>query len=322
VNLSRERLLAEAAALSFRPEILEKVARLLSLLEALRRHPRLKGRLALKGGTALNLFHFDVPRLSVDIDLNYIGSADREAMLAERPELERAIEVVGQAEGMSTVRVPDEHAGGKWQLRYQSALGQAGNVEVDLNYMLRVPLWPVQALDSRPLGRFTASAVPLLDIHEIAAGKLAALLSRRASRDLFDAHALLARRDIDDARLRTAFVAYGAMNRVDWRTVTPDSIGFEVDELREQLLPVLRSSAFRGDRELKAWADGLVADCRKGLSRLFPFTEAEREFLDRVLDHGEIRAELLTADEALAGRIAQHPSLAWKAQNVRKHFGR
>jgi predicted nucleotidyltransferase component of viral defense system len=82
VNLSRERLLAEAAALSFRPEILEKVARLLSLLEALRRHPRLKGRLALKGGTALNLFCFDVPRLSVDIDLNYIGFADREAMLA------------------------------------------------------------------------------------------------------------------------------------------------------------------------------------------------------------------------------------------------
>lgn len=57
-------------------------------------------------------------------------------------------------------------------------------------------------------------------------------------------------------------------------------------------------------------------------SRRFPFTEAEREFLDRVLDQGEIRAELLTADEALAGRIAQHPSLAWKAQNVRKHFGR
>ena len=41
-----------------------------------------------------------------------------------------------------------------------------------------------------------------------------------------------------------------------------------------------------------------------------------------MLDQDEIRAELLTADEALAGRIAQHPSLAWKAQNVRKHFGR
>ena len=112
------------------------------------------------------------------------------------------------------------------------------------------------------------------------------------------------------------------MNRVDWRTVSPESVGFELGELREQLLPVLRSAAFRGDRELKAWADGLVEDCRKGLSMLFPFTKAEREFLDRVLDHGEIRAELLTDDEALAGRIAQHPSLAWKAQNVKKHFGR
>jgi hypothetical protein len=71
-----------------------------------------------------------------------------------------------------------------------------------------------------------------------------------------------------------------------------------------------------------AWADGLMEDCRKGLSRLFPFTKAEREFLDRVLDHGEIRAELLTDDEALGGRIAQHPSLAWKVQNVKKHFGR
>ena len=87
MNLSRERLLAESASLSFRPEILEKVARLLSLLEAIRKHPNLKERVALKGGTALNLFLFDVPRLSVDIDLNYIGSADRGAMLAERPEV-------------------------------------------------------------------------------------------------------------------------------------------------------------------------------------------------------------------------------------------
>ena len=48
MNLSRERLLAESASLSFRPEILEKVARLLSLLEAIRKHPLLKERVALK----------------------------------------------------------------------------------------------------------------------------------------------------------------------------------------------------------------------------------------------------------------------------------
>ncbi len=322
MNISRERLVAEATGLSFRPEILEKVARLLSLLEAVGRHPRLKGRLALKGGTALNLFFFDVPRLSVDIDLNYVGAVDRESMLAERPEIERGVEVVGQAEGMSVVRVPDDHAGGKWRFRYQSALGQAGSLEIDLNFMYRAPLWPVRMLDSRPLGRFAASGIPVLDLHEIAAGKFAALLSRRAGRDLFDAHALLARKDFDDRRLRTAFVAFGAMNRVDWRTVSPASIGFEVTELREQLLPLLRSTPFRGDRELEAWADGLITECRQGLARLFPFTAREREFLDRLLDHGEIRPELLTDDERLARQLSQHPLLAWKAQNVKKHFGR
>ena len=322
MNLSRERLLTEAANLSFRPEILEKAARLLALLEALVRHPRLRGRLALKGGTALNLFLFDVPRLSVDIDLNYVGAVDREAMLAERPEIERAIEIVGQAEGMSITRIPEDHAGGKWRLRYQSALGQAGSIEIDLNFMFRVPLWSVALRDSRPLGRFAAIGIPVLDLHEIAAGKLAALVSRRASRDLFDAHALLTREDISHDRLRTAFIAIGAMNRVDWRTVSAEGIGFDVNELREQLLPVLRSAAFRGDHELNAWADRLVTECRARLGVLFPFTDREREFLNRLLDHGEIRPELITSDEALARRLLQHPALAWKAQNVKKHFGR
>jgi predicted nucleotidyltransferase component of viral defense system len=70
MRLSRERLLAEAAATGFRAEIREKTVQLLSLLEALDTHPYLRGRWALKGGTALNLFHFDLPRLSVDADLN------------------------------------------------------------------------------------------------------------------------------------------------------------------------------------------------------------------------------------------------------------
>ena len=68
----------EAAFTGFRTEVLEKVIHLLSLLDTLRLHPFLKKRVGLKGGTALNLFVFDVPRLSVDIHLNYIGAADRE----------------------------------------------------------------------------------------------------------------------------------------------------------------------------------------------------------------------------------------------------
>lgn len=92
--LSPVDLQREAEATGFRGEALEKVVRLLELLEGFRSHPFLKSRIGLKGGTALNLFVFDVPRLSVDIDLNYIGAVDRDAMLAERPKVEQAIEAV------------------------------------------------------------------------------------------------------------------------------------------------------------------------------------------------------------------------------------
>jgi hypothetical protein len=112
------------------------------------------------------------------------------------------------------------------------------------------------------------------------------------------------------------------MNRVDWRTVSLESVGFGFEEVRDQLLPVLRSTVVRGDRELRNWANRMVADCRRGLSRLLPFTIEERRFLDGVLDLGEVRPELLTSDSELARRIADQPMLAWKARNVRRHFGR
>ncbi len=65
---SHDQLVRGAAEAGFSPEAYEKVARLLDLLAGLNSHPYVRGRLALKGGTALNLFVFDVPRLSVDID--------------------------------------------------------------------------------------------------------------------------------------------------------------------------------------------------------------------------------------------------------------
>ena len=76
---------------------MERVAQLLGLLDAMQRHPFLRGKLALKGGTALNLFVFDLPRLSVDIDLNYVGAESREAMLEERPRLEEALRAASDA---------------------------------------------------------------------------------------------------------------------------------------------------------------------------------------------------------------------------------
>jgi predicted nucleotidyltransferase component of viral defense system len=318
VRISREKLLTQAELTGFRAEILEKVIYLLSLLEALNSHPFLKGRLALKGGTALNLFIFPLPRLSVDIDLNYIGAADRESMLSDRPKVEEAISAVCQREGLAVRHIPKDHAGGKWQLRYQSALGLGGNLEIDLNFMFRVPLWQVVMRDSQAIGSFKAKRIPVLDIHELAAGKLVALLARHASRDLFDAHQLLTHGQLDAKRLRLAFVVYGAMNRKDWRKVSVKDIKPDADELDRYLVPLLQGGSLEGVGMPSRWAKRLAAECRKSLRMVLPLNKSEREFLDELLDNGEIVPQLLTEDRNLAKRISEHPALAWKGFNVRQ----
>ena len=321
MRLSIERLTAESAATGFRPEMLEKVIHLLGLLEGFTRHPYLKNRIALKGGTALNLFVFDLPRLSVDSDWNYIGAPDRETMIAERPKVEQAIAAVCGRQDFAIQRIPEDHAGGKWRLRYDSALGQGGNVEVDLNFMFRVPLWPIVIRDSRPIGSHSASGIPILDEHELAAGKLAALLSRHAARDLFDAHQYLIRAAFDPVMLRLALIVYGALNRKDWRTVSVDDIGFETHELRSTLVPVLRTDHLAAMDDPDGWAERMVEETRAALTVVLPFAAKEREFLDRTLDHGHMEPLLLTDDPELADRIVHHPGLLWKAQNVREFRG-
>lgn len=129
-----------AAESGYREEIVEKVLYLEAILRQLVRHPDLKGAWALKGGTALNLFFLDVPRLSVDIDINYVGHGELEVMQAARPAFEAAVVACCEREGCSVRRMPAEHAGGKLRLRYTAAAGGTGSLEVDVNFLLRRPL--------------------------------------------------------------------------------------------------------------------------------------------------------------------------------------
>ena len=318
MRISPESLVAEAGATGFRADVLEKAAHLLGLLKAIRSHPLLGGKLALKGGTALNLFVFNVPRLSVDIDLNYVGAQSREAMLQERPRIEGAMQAVFSREDFEVRRMPEEHAGGKWSLRYATASGQSGGIDVDLNYMYRVPLWPVTTMDSHSLGSWRATGIPVVDIHELAAGKLTALLARQKARDLFDSRLIFSIEGLDFERLRTAFVVYGAMNRKDWRMVSAEDVSFDPRELSGQLLPALRTGGIQGI-EAASYGGMLVDECREALSALLPFNDAERAFLDLLLDEGKIDASILTSDKTLQERIQVQPLLEWKAQNVRRH---
>ena len=314
--VSRETLLKQAGG--YRPEIFEKVLYLMRLLELLNGHPYLKNRLVLKGGTALNLFEFDLPRLSVDIDVNYIGSADLETMKAERPKIEQAITDVCDRAEITVERRATEHAGGKWQLRYASAFGGGGNLQLDLNFMLRVPLWPVVLKDSRKVGEFQIKQIPVLDINELAAAKFVALLARHVARDLFDAHQLLTKVALDDTRLRLAFVVYGAMNIEDWRKVSVDHVVFDAAEIKQNLIPVLRQEIIAEIERGGEWAERLVTETKAGLQRLLPLREAELQFLEMLLEKAEIKPDFITKDGQEIEKINQQPMLHWKALNVRQ----
>jgi hypothetical protein len=140
MSVSAERLRDLSAATGFRPAALEKVVRLGEVVADVSRHPLLGRALVLKGGTALNLGFGPPPRLSVDIDLNYVGSEGREAMLAERPEVEGAVERLAAGRGYRIQRSREDHAGRKLFLHYRSAAGTPDRIEIDLNFLFRVPL--------------------------------------------------------------------------------------------------------------------------------------------------------------------------------------
>jgi len=310
-----------ATETGFQVEPLEKALHLLDLLEALWSHPFLKERLALKGGAALNLFLSELPRLSVDLDLNVIGAAERETMLAERPGVEEAVRAVCARQGLTVRRVPEDHAGGKWRLAYERAAGGTGTIELDLNFLLRRPLWLPARRNSISIAQTSARGIVVLDEHELAGGKLAALFGREASRDLFDAHGLFCRGGLDAKKLRLAFVVYGAMNRRDWRSISPDDVDMDPRDASVRLVPLLRAGATPAREGIDRWCAAMVAELREWLGALLPFTPEEREFLDRINGNGEIAPELLTGDASMQERIRANPALAWKAMNVRGHFG-
>ena len=300
---------------------LEKVLRLLDLLQAIAGDPDLRTRVALKGGTALNVFQLALDRLSVDIDLNYIGALAREAMEADRPVVQAALLALLAAQGYQVTRQPEDHAGGKWVARYGSVLGGGASIEVDLNFMSREPLFGVHATTSRPLGGVVATDIPVVDIHEVVAGKLVALLDRRAARDLFDARRILAAHGLDWSLIRAGVLAWGAAGRRDWREASLEDIGGDPRELRQKLAICLPRDHFEAAGGVEAWIAESVALCRHGLAPLFERTAGETAFLDRLLDRGEIDASGLDAPEAVQARIARMPMLAWKAQHVRAHRG-
>lgn len=319
MTISLQRIQTVARQTRFDPAVVEKVIHLMSLLEAIDRHPILRGKFALKGGTALNLFVFPLPRLSVDIDLNLTDFLSVEDLEKHRPIFAQAFEAVFRREDFAIRKSPTEHAGGKWRLGYPSVLGGSSNIEVDVNYVLRMPLWEPERRNSVHLDQYFAKNIRVLSEPELAAGKLCALFARIQARDLFDAHQLLTQRTIDKDQLRIAFTVYGGINRLDWRTVDLTRINLNPTDAERMLVPTVRAEIIEASGGPSNWIERMISETREKLSGFYPLGKGDQEFLDALLDRGEIRAELLTTDVALQERIRLHPMLNWKAINVRRH---
>lgn len=101
MQLDRMTLGRMAKELGFVRDTLEKVCRLTDVLRFFESDEFLANSLALKGGTAINLTIFDLPRLSVDIDMDYCKSIDREGMLRDRSDITDKISKYMLANGYS-----------------------------------------------------------------------------------------------------------------------------------------------------------------------------------------------------------------------------
>lgn len=315
MNRNREWFQALAQKTGFRADTLEKVTRLGELAVEVGRHPLLGRVLALKGGTALNLAFGPPSRLSVDLDFNYVGAEEREGMLEQRPDVERAAAAVAAAGGYQLQWSRPEHAGRKAYLRYVSSAGTADRVELDLNFLHRVPLDPPITRELWQPGDAERPTVKVVGIADLVSGKVLASLDRAMPRDLYDVPRLpsVAGDSWGLPRTRSLFVALAGMldhavhsYRLDrWQRVTDRVV-------EEQLHPMLQDSVRPNAADLRDAAWAVVGP-------LLELTPAEREYTDRI-QVGELRPELLFPDdEELAARVARHPALLWKAENAMRH---
>lgn len=162
---------------------------------------------ALKGGTAINLFVRDMPRLSVDLDLVFPDhTLPREQALHRINEAIRQSAVRLQKQGFQT-HAPAAADSGETKL-----LVRQGNIEVKIeaNFVMRGTVRPVRTASLKQSAREILQAdleIPVVSLEDVYGGKLVAAMDRQHPRDLFDVGQLFAHEGLTDG-IRRAFVVY------------------------------------------------------------------------------------------------------------------
>jgi predicted nucleotidyltransferase component of viral defense system len=161
---------------------------------------------ALKGGTAINLFVRDMPRLSVDIDLTYLPVQPRaESFAAVDAAMKQiAARITKTISGARTTETKSEGALTRLLVRADGA-----QIKIEVNPVIRgcVNEPDLRSVSEAVEEQFGFAEIQVVSFPDLYAGKIVAALDRQHPRDLFDVRDLLANEGIDD-ELRRAFVVY------------------------------------------------------------------------------------------------------------------
>lgn len=180
-------------------------------------------RFALKGGTAINLFERDLPRLSVDIDLTWLptqefaldanqisGALERLAELFSAPPLKLQVQTSAPEKGGSINRLIVSR-------------GRA-RVQIETTPVMRGTVHPVRtmAVQQQVQEAFGFASIQVLDFADLYAGKMAAALSRQHPRDLFDTGLLLEDPRADERLWRTFLIYMTCSPKPAWEMLVPN----------------------------------------------------------------------------------------------------
>lgn len=195
----------------------DRVRLLVDILPILGQEPRF----ALKGGTAINLFEHDLPRLSVDIDLAWLPVHD----YAEDAKLiSEALERLADKLRVRPLQLQVQLSAGDGAsvTRLVASRGRA-RVQIEMTPVMRGTVHPVRNMVVRPRVEeiFGFASVQVLSFADLYAGKLAAALSRQHPRDLFDVGLLLEDERTDQLLWRTFLVYLTCSPKPAWEMLAP-----------------------------------------------------------------------------------------------------
>lgn len=257
---------------------------------------------ALKGGTAINLFIRDMPRLSVDIDLTYLPVKPRPESLVEIDATMARIAGNIRA-GIPNIQITAstleaEKITTKLLLRLQQA-----QIKIEVTPVLRGCAYEpaLRSVSPKVEEVFGFAEMRIVSFADLYGGKIVAALDRQHPRDLFDIRDLLANEGIDDD-LRRAFIVYMlSHNRPMAEVLAPTR-----KEISEEFL-----RGFEGMTESPVALDELIAAREALIADIVgKMPDAHRHFLVS-FKRGEPDWDLL----GLSG-IADLPAVKWRLQNL------